>query len=104
MARSSIPTRVGAAIAALAMTVAFPAAPAGAEPGDWPAFRGPAARGVAAAGGLPDRWSSTEYTPHRPARRPNGPRRAERAFFRPAGGRRRLTGGRGCSRSARRCG
>ncbi len=60
MARSSIPTRAGAAIAALAMTVAFPAAPAGAEPGDWPAFRGPAARGVAAAGGLPDRWSSTE--------------------------------------------
>ena len=31
-----------------------------AEEGNWPAFRGPAARGVALGKGLPDRWSATE--------------------------------------------
>lgn len=36
-------------------------APSGrAEEGNWGAFRGPAARGVALGAGLPDRWSATE--------------------------------------------
>jgi len=42
------------------VVAATAAAPASAEEGDWPAFRGPAARGVALAEGLPDRWSATE--------------------------------------------
>ena len=36
------------------------ARPALADDGNWPAFRGPAARGVALGAGLPDRWSATE--------------------------------------------
>ena len=36
------------------------ARPAQADDGNWPAFRGPAARGVALGAGLPDRWSATE--------------------------------------------
>ncbi len=43
-----------ATLLALASTASF------AGEADWPAFRGPAARGVALHDGLPDRWSATE--------------------------------------------
>lgn len=46
----------------LALTVGFAAAvaAAAAEEARWPQFRGPGARGVSEAAGLPERWSATE--------------------------------------------
>ena len=47
-------------LAAALLCFSCSARPAPAVDGNWPAFRGPAARGVALGAGLPDRWSATE--------------------------------------------
>jgi len=47
-------------LAAALLCFSCSARPAPADDGNWPAFRGPAARGVALGAGLPDRWSATE--------------------------------------------
>ena len=47
-------------LAAALLFFSCSARPALADDGNWPAFRGPAARGVALGAGLPDRWSATE--------------------------------------------
>ena len=47
-------------LAAALLCFSCSARPALADDGNWPAFRGPAARGVALGAGLPDRWSATE--------------------------------------------
>ncbi|RLS35615.1 MAG: serine/threonine protein kinase [Planctomycetota bacterium] len=51
-------TRWNGLVGALAIFVLMAAARA--EEGNWPAFRGPQARGVSATGGMADHWSVTE--------------------------------------------
>ncbi len=52
--------RIGLGMLALAAAVGAAGWAAGPEAGNWPQFRGPGARGIAAGKGLPDRWSATE--------------------------------------------